>query len=145
MLYRREIEVARPPADAFAYLVDFARVSEWDPGVVESRRLGPPGPTEVGSRFEVHVRFRGGAPQPFEYVVTALEDGRRIELVGEGARATSRDVIVVDPAGDGARIAYTAEVRLKSVLRVAEPFLRGAFRRTGDEAIDGLAARLSTP
>ena len=145
MLYRREIEVARPPAEAFAFLSDFARVAEWDPGVVESRRLGPAGPVEVGSRFEVHVRFRGGAPQRFEYVVTALEQGRRVELVGEGARATSRDEIVVEPAGEGARIAYTAEVRLKGALRVAEPFLRRAFRQTGDEAIDGLAERLAAP
>ena len=79
-------------ADAFAYVSDFSRVSEWDPGVVESRALGDDARVEVGSRFEVVALFRGKR-QRFEYVVTELEEGRRIGLRGDGEKARSRDEI----------------------------------------------------
>jgi len=140
--YRREIQVATPADVTFAYLSDFSNTSEWDPGIVEARRLTP-APTAVGSRFEVTALFRG-RPQRFEYVVTELDDGLRIALRGEGEKAVSDDVIVVAAAGDGGtRVVYEADLRLKGVYRVAEPILAATFERMGDAALDGLAARLS--
>jgi len=141
--YHREIEVPVASEDAFAYLSDFANAAEWDPGIAESRRLTP-GPTAVGSRFEVIAMFRGNR-QRFEYVVTELEGDRRVALRGDGEKATSDDVITVTSAGAGSRIGYTADLRLKGVYRVAEPFLGSTFRRMGDDALDGLAARLARP
>jgi len=139
--YRREIEVARDPAEVFAYLADFANAAEWDPGIEEARRLTD-GPTEVGSRFEVVARFRGNR-QRFEYVVTEFEPGRRVALHGEGEKARSDDVIVVEPADGGARIAYEAEIALKGLYRLAEPFLGGTFRQLGDDALAGLRETLA--
>jgi carbon monoxide dehydrogenase subunit G len=142
--YRREIEVPGEPEAVFAYLADFEHAAEWDPGIVEARRLGA-GPTEVGSRFEVIASFRGSR-QRFEYVVTELDPGRRIVLRGEGAKARSDDEITVERApGGGARVAYEADLRLKGARRVVEPFLRGTFERMGDDALDGLRARLARP
>jgi hypothetical protein len=91
MRYRRQIDVAAARNFAFAYLSDFANGAEWDPAIVEARRLTP-APTAVGSRFEVVALFRG---------------------------------------------------RRQGVYRLAEPFLRSTFARMGDEALDGLAARLA--
>jgi len=139
--YRREIEVATAADATFAYLSDFANAAEWDPGIVEARRLTPP-PTSVGSRFEVTALFRGRR-QSFEYVVTELEDGSRIALRGEGEKALSDDVITVAAGEGGTRVTYEADLRLKGVYRVAEPFLGSTFKRMGDAALDGLAARLS--
>jgi carbon monoxide dehydrogenase subunit G len=143
MHYLREIDVASSAEETFAYLSDFANAAEWDPGIVEARRLTP-APTAVGSRFEVIALFRGRR-QRFEYVVTELEEGKRIALHGEGEKAASDDVITVTAAADGARVAYEAELRLKSVYRVVAPFLGPTFRSMGDAALDGLAARLSRP
>lgn len=141
MRYRREIEVATPPDATFAYLSDFANAAEWDPGIAEARRLTPE-PTAVGSRFEVVALFRGNR-QRFEYVVTEYEEGVRVALRGEGEKAVSDDVITVEPDAGGSRVAYEADIRLKGVYRVAEPFLRSTFERMGDAALDGLAARLA--
>jgi carbon monoxide dehydrogenase subunit G len=141
MRYRREIQVAASPDSTFAYLADFSNAAEWDPGIAEARRLTP-APTAVGSRFEVIALFRGRR-QRFEYVVTALEDGSRIALRGEGEKALSDDAITVAPGADGkTSVVYEADLRLKGVYRVAEPFLGSTFRRMGDDALDGLAARL---
>lgn len=140
MRYRREIEVATPAAATFAYLSDFANAAEWDPGIVEARRLTA-APTVVGSRFEIVALYRGKR-QRFEYVVTELEDASRIALHGEGGKALSDDVITVAVGDAGTRVCYEADIRLKGAYRVVEPFLRSTFRRMGDEALDGLAARL---
>ena len=52
-------------------------------------------------------------------------------------------MITVAGAGSGARVVSEAELRLKGVYRVAEPFLGSTFERMGDAALDGLADRLS--
>lgn len=141
MLYRKTIEVPCTAADAFAYVSDFARVSEWDPGVVESRALRDDVRIEIGSRFELVALFRGNR-QRFEYVVTELEEGRRISLLGDGEKARSRDAISVDDIGGKTQITYEADIRLKGVLRAAEPFLGRMFRRMGDDALEGLQRKL---
>jgi carbon monoxide dehydrogenase subunit G len=141
MRYAREIEVTTPPGETFAYLADFSHTSEWDPGIAEARRLTPE-PTAVGSRFEVIALFRGNR-QRFEYVVTEFEEGNRIALRGEGEKAISDDAMTLWASGGGTRIRYEADIRLKGVLRVAEPFLGGTMKKIGDDALDGLSARLS--
>jgi len=140
MRYRREIEIARGPEVVFPYLADFANSAEWDPGIVEARRLSG-APTAAGSRFEVVALFRGRR-QRFEYVVTEYDEGRRIVLHGEGEKALSDDVISIRGEDGHTRITYEADLRLKGIYRLAEPFLRATFARMGDDALAGLEARL---
>lgn len=141
MRYRREIEVEGDPASVFSYVADFANSAEWDPGILEARRLSP-GATAAGSRFEVTAVFRG-RQQRFEYVVTEYEEGRRVALRGEGEKALSDDVITVSSVGGHTRVAYEADLRLKGAYRIAEPFLRSTFARMGDDALEGLASTLA--
>lgn len=138
--YEREIEVGREPGAVFSYLADFENAADWDPGIVEARRLTD-GPTAVGSRFEVVAEFRG-KHQRFEYVVTEYEEGRRIALRGEGEKALSDDVITVGGHDGHTHVVYEADIRLKGVYRLAEPFLRGTFAKMGDDALAGLKATL---
>lgn len=142
MRYRKQIDVAGDASSVFAYLADFSRASEWDPGIAESRRLTD-GPTRVGSRFEVIATFRGNR-QRFEYVVTELDEGRKIALHGDGAKARSDDTINVEERGGRTQVTYEAEIHLKGVYRIAEPFLGPTFTRMGDDALEGLRAKLNT-
>jgi hypothetical protein len=128
MRYLCEIDVAAASESTFAYLSGFANAAEWDPGIVEARRLIPASGV-VGSRFEV--------------IVTDFVEGTRVALHGEGEKALSDDVISVVPREGGTRVVYAADLRLNGVYRVAEPFLRSTFERMGDAALDGLAARLA--
>lgn len=142
MNYRKEIEVARDADEVFAYLADFSRAAEWDPGIVEARRLTE-GPTTIGSRFEVIALFRGNR-QRFEYVVTDYEDGRRIGLAGEGGKARSDDTITVEAHDGHTRVTYDADLHLKGAYRLVEPFIGRTLARMGDEALAGLEAKLSS-
>ena len=139
----RQIEVARPAAAAFRYVAEFENAAEWDPGIAESKKLTE-GPVRVGSEYDVVALFRGKR-QRFRYTVTELDDGRRVTLAGDGDKATSVDEIVVEPLGDGARIAYTADIKLKGLRRIAEPLLRPVLAKTADEALAGLKSTLDRP
>jgi carbon monoxide dehydrogenase subunit G len=74
--------------------------------------------------------------------VKEYEPNRRILLVGEGAKARSRDEIVFEPAGEGTRIVYDASLELKGVYRFARRLVGGEFRRICSRALAGLKARL---
>jgi carbon monoxide dehydrogenase subunit G len=141
--FREVIEVPAPLERAFAYVADFTTAAEWDPGIVSSVRTSGDG--AIGSTYAVEAEFRGKT-LPFSYTVTALEPNRRIVLRGEGDRATSDDDISFEPTPDGGtRITYVADLRLKGLLRVVEPFLGGAIRTMGAKALAGLEAALSRP
>lgn len=140
MRIRKQIEVRRPLAEVFEYVVDFSNAAEWDPGVAEARKLTD-GPVRVGSEFEVTALFRGNRHR-FHYVVTGLEPLRRVELAGDGERAASVDEIAIEPAGGGTRITYIADFHLKRIFRPAGPLLAPVLSRMGDDALAGLKSVL---
>jgi carbon monoxide dehydrogenase subunit G len=137
---QKQIEVRRPLAEVFEYLVDFSNAAEWDPGVAEARKLTD-GAVRVGSEFDVVALFRGKRHR-FRYVVTGLEPQRRVVLAGDGERAASVDEIAVEPAGDGTRITYIADFHLKGIFRPAGPLLAPMMNRMGDDALAGLKSVL---
>lgn len=141
MVVTEVIEVPTPVAASFAYVADFTTVAEWDPGIHESRRVSGDG--GVGTVYEVQAEFRGKT-MPFTYTVTALEQNSRIVLDGVGERATSVDTIGFEATGEGTRITYSAEFKLKGVFRAAEPFLGSTFRTLARKALAGLEAKLGT-
>ncbi|MGI9112127.1 MAG: SRPBCC family protein [Gaiellaceae bacterium] len=141
MQLSRQIQVSRPAAEAFGYVADFENAAEWDPGIAEAAKLTD-GPVRVGSEYDIVALFRGKR-QRFHYTVQELDEGRRqIVLAGDGGKATSVDTIVVEPAGEGSRITYTAEIKLKGLRRVAEPLLKPMLAKTADEGMAGLKATL---
>jgi carbon monoxide dehydrogenase subunit G len=138
--FEQTIEVAAPPERAFGYVADFTTIVDWDPGIVQSRRVnnGPPG---VGATYDVVALFRGGRV-PFRYAVTEFEDARRLVFRGEGAKARSVDEILFEPAGAGSRITYRAELTMKGLHRLAAPFFGPTFAGMGRKALAGLKTQL---
>ena len=140
MRFREQIEVPRPLPEAFAYVAEFSNAERWDPGIAESRKVGDAS-VGTGTRFDVVALFRGKRI-PFRYEVTAFEENRRLVLEGEGDNALSTDEIAFEASGDGTRITYEADLRMKGLYRVAEPFLRGTMAEMGRKALAGLQAEL---
>jgi carbon monoxide dehydrogenase subunit G len=143
MRLRKEIEVGRSVADVFDYVADFSNAAEWDPGIAEATKVTD-GPVRMGSEFDVVALFRGKR-QRFHYVVTDFEQERRVVLTGDGDRAQSVDEISFEPAGDGSRITYMVDFRLRGIYRPAGPLLMPVLSRMGDHALAGLKAVLDRP
>lgn len=140
MVVTEVIDVTTLVEDSFAYVADFTTAAEWDPGIHESQKISGDG--DVGTVYEVQAEFRGKT-MPFTYTVTAFEQNRRIVLDGVGEKATSVDTIGFEATPDGGtRITYSAEFKLKGVLRAAEPFLGGTFRTLARKALAGLETKL---
>ncbi|MFF9199487.1 SRPBCC family protein [Streptomyces sp. NPDC014779] len=125
----RVIAVRRPPAELVAYLADFARTEEWDPGTVRCVRLDE-GPVRPGASWRNTSRFRGRTTE-LRYELVVREPGRLV-FVGENRTVRATDVLRFAGEGTGTRLTYRASLAFKGLARLAEPFLRSEFERLGD-------------
>ncbi|MFD0367045.1 SRPBCC family protein [Streptomyces sp. NPDC059071] len=140
----RVIVVRRPPAELVAYMADFARTEEWDPGTVRCVRLDG-GAVRPGARWRNTSRFRGRETE-LDYELVLLEPARLV-FVGENRTVHATDDLRFADEGTATRLTYRASLQFKGFARLAEPFLRAEFERLGD-AVAGrlpLAAGHGTP
>ena len=98
-------------ADAFDRLVDLERVTEWDDGIIESSRIGPPGPV-LGSRFEVRVNGFDGSPTSVVYEITEVDAPRRFVMVGENDAFRAVDELTLVDSECGCVLTYVAGLEL---------------------------------
>jgi carbon monoxide dehydrogenase subunit G len=139
-ILRERIETVLPLDDAFAFVADFANSAHWDPGVASAERMDA-GPLGVGARYRLGIRI-GGRVAPMDYLVTAFEPLRRVVLAGRGSGVDAEDEIVFEATPTGTRIDYTADIRLRGVMRLATPFAAGAHARIARDARNGMQREL---
>lgn len=139
--YRTTVSSTMSAADAFAYMVAFENVATWDPGVRKAFRITD-GPPKLGTRFAVEASFLG-RPLPLDYEITAFEDGRTFVLIAETSNLRSVDTITVVADGQGSKVTYDAELKLKGLFKITEATLRIAFHFIGNKAREGLRKALN--
>ena len=140
MRITRTVASRRSASEVFAYLSDFTTTTEWDPGTVKTTLLSGDG--GVGTRYSNTSTFNGRQTH-LVYEVIELVPGELIRLRGENKTVTAIDTITVQSMFDGTRITYDADFTFKGIAAIAAPFLRGAFRKLGDEAASGLRKALA--
>ncbi|MEU9701640.1 SRPBCC family protein [Streptomyces sp. NPDC047981] len=132
---RRSFVVGLPLRELMAYMEDFARAEEWDPGTVSCVRLDD-GPVRAGARWRNTSVFRGRTTR-LDYRLDVHEPTRLV-FVGENRTVTAVDDLSFAEEGDGTFLTYRASLTFKGLAKLATPFLRPEFERMGDE----VAARL---
>lgn len=135
------IETTLPIEAAFDYVADFANAQEWDPGVATARRSDD-APVAVGTRYDLGVRL-GGRVAPMEYRITHLDRPRRVILVGTGSNVDAVDDIRFERSDAGTVINYAADIRLRGLLRLAQPFLGRSFAKIARDAAGGMQRTLA--
>jgi carbon monoxide dehydrogenase subunit G len=139
--YKASLDTPRPPEEMFAYLSDFSTTEEWDPGVIEAKRLGEE-PVGEGSEFRLLASFLG-RKTPLTYRIVEYDPPHAVTFRGESSTVVSLDRITFEPSGGGGtRITYDADLALKGALKLADPLLRVAFKRVGARALAGLRRTL---
>ena len=123
-----ETEIARSPAEVFAFATDPAQLPRWQTNTV-SAEPEEPGPLRVGSRLrEVH-RGPGGREMESLVEVSALEPGRAFELrMLEGPLPVDAD-LRFEPAGPGTRLRFRVHGQPRGAMRLLQPLLRPALKR----------------
>ena len=125
---------------AFDYVANFENIVEWDPGVTAVRKITD-GPPAVGTEYDLDLSY-GGSPLSMVYRITEWDPPRRVVLEGDGDRTFAVDRISFLPRAEGSSVEYQADIQMKGIYRVAEPFLGKLFRKIGDGAVEGLDRRL---
>ncbi len=140
--YTTTLDVDAEPADAFAYLADFANAATWDPGVVSAKQVGE-GPVGVGTEFDVTVAFYTKRIE-LRYVVEEFDEPKRLTLRASSRRAKSFDVIeVAERDGGGSTVTYDSDFRLGGALNLFDKGLQVAFDSAGKRAGAGIVKALA--
>ena len=105
--FSNTVEIARPPAEVFAYLADLEHTPEWNWAITNTRKLSP-GPVAVGTRYQ-QTR---SVPRPAEEMleVTGLDPDTRIEVVGDLASFRARLTYELSPIATGTRLTNSVEL-----------------------------------
>lgn len=138
------IEIARPPEDAFAYVVDPTRFPEWQNDVVtvrveQSGRLG------LGSRFTT-VRRIGRTEREMTQEVTALDPPRGWSVRGVGGPIRPNADVTVEPLDDGTRslVTFAFDFDGQAMGKVLLPLVRRMTAKQAPMSIRRLKERLET-
>lgn len=132
--------VSAPVTEAFDYAANFENIENWDPGVVNSKRVGD-GPVTVGSSFELVTVFKG-RESDMTYTITELDRPRRVVLKGEGKLLSAVDTMEFSETATGTEIRYTADLTFKGIAKIGTLFIRDDLDQLGRDAVDGLKAAL---
>jgi uncharacterized protein YndB with AHSA1/START domain len=104
------VEIARSPADVFAYIDQVTRHSEWQDDLVSSR-LETDGPVRVGSKV-TDVRKLGGREQSITYEITEHDPPRVFAFRGLDGPIRPVGRGTIEPLGDGESSRVTLELDL---------------------------------
>ena len=108
-----------------------------------ARRTEPAdGPIGIDTTYELGVRM-GGRVAPMTYRIAHFERPGRVVLVGAGSGVDAVDEIRFARSGGGTAIDYTADIRLRGIRRLLQPFLGRTFARIGRDAAAGMEDTLA--
>jgi len=133
-------DVARPVAEAFAYVRDFWTTAEWDPTVLHATRLTT-GKIGIGTAFRVTCALPIGSVT-LRYRIEHLRQNKLLVLQGTCPFFDVEDTISFKPSPAGTAIDYRAQFRFKPLIRPLEGLLQPGLEKMGRESVAGLARAL---
>src|SRR5213078_1921627 len=92
--YRATLDIQQAPEEVFAYLSDFSTTREWDPSVVEAKRLNSQAMRE-GTEFRLVAEFLGRKNE-LTYRIVEYDPPHAVTFLGENTTVISRDRITFD-------------------------------------------------
>ena len=139
-IVKETVNTSLPIEAAFDYVANFENIVEWDPGVTAARKTTD-APAGIGTAYDLDLNY-GGSDMAMTYTITEFDAPRLVVLEGDGPRSGAVDRIAFTAVEDGTRIDYEADIRLKGLFRLTEPFLGKLFARVGEGARKGLDEQL---
>ena len=127
MRYELAVEIARPPAEVYAYLADPSHLPEWQADVEEIRGA-PGGALSAGATF-TEVRSFLGKRAESTLEVTAAEPGQELSLMTVSGPVRVEIRHRLEPAGEGTRLVVEAEADMGKLVGLGGPLVRRAAER----------------
>lgn len=124
------IDVARPPAEVFAYISDFENNPAWQGGMVEARFTTEP-PLRVGSRYDQVATMMGRRIES-SFEVIEYEPGRMVKATTTKSSFPITFTRIVTPIFGGTRVTAIVEGDSSGFFKLAEPLMRRKVRKSID-------------
>lgn len=106
-IIKSRVEVARPPAEVFAYVTDPSRMHEWQEGCLRGELDGPV--THVGSRCTT-TRNIGGRERAVTTEIIEYDPPQRWADRGIDGPIRARVAVTVEPLAEGTRSQLTIDL-----------------------------------
>ena len=141
MHVERTFRVPRPVEDVFAYLSDFTRTNEWDPGTVSTTRTSGDG--GVGTTYANTSQFMGRQVE-LSYETITYEAPTRLQFRGKNKQSTATDSLTFTATSEaGTEIHYRADFEFHGVLKYLAPLVvKPKLGPLADETVEHLTKAL---
>ena len=118
MTLEDSIHVDRSPEVVYAFVRDLERGPEWQESL-----------ESVDVEAGTEVRRFGGRRAEATFFVLEDDPPRRVAIRSDGGPAEARAEFELEPDGDGTRVVFTVELRLRGAARLASGVVKGAAQR----------------
>jgi carbon monoxide dehydrogenase subunit G len=140
MRYELAVEIARPPAEVYAYLADPGNLAQWQADVEEVRGA-PGGPLSAGATF-TEVRSFLGKRVESSLEAAVAEPGRELTLRTVSGPVPVSIRHVLEPSDGGTTLRVVAEADPGKLLGLGGPLVRRAAERRARADFERLRAVL---
>ena len=128
----RSIEIARPPAEVFAFVADGTTSLTWRSGVLD---VALESGTGLGARYRQGVKGPGGRRIAADYEVTAFDPDHRLAFAATAGPVRPTGEYLLEPVDGGTRLTFSLDAKvggLKGLL------MGGAVQKTMDAEMAAL-------
>lgn len=119
------VEIARSPADVFAFLADGTTNTQWRAGVTDIRLKSGSG---KGAIYEQGVKGPFGRRVPADYEITAYEPDRLIGFQAIAGPVRPEGSYVLQPSGDGTRLTFRLSCAPQGMQKLMTPMVTKTMR-----------------
>jgi uncharacterized protein YndB with AHSA1/START domain len=119
------VEIARPPAEVFAFLADGTNDRHWRGGVTDIRLRSGRG---LGAIYEQGVKGPFGRRVPADFEITAFEPERRIGFRAIAGPVRPEGAYELQPAGGGTRVTFSLRCTPRGLGKLMTPMVAKTMR-----------------
>ena len=139
------ITIACSVREAFDYICDVGRWSEWAPTVLECRVRGE-APFQPGSRLDQRAKGILWLTRGRSQEVTTVEAPRSVAFAGPMGTSAARWGMEFEPVDDSQTDAMMwIEVDLAGVMRAVPGIIKGSIQRVSDREMVSIKAAVESP
>ena len=119
------VEIARPPADVFAFIADGTTAPRWRSGVLDIALRSGEG---RGAVYEQGVKGPFGRRVPADYEVTDYEPDRLLRFRAIAGPVPPEGSYVLEPTERGTRVTFALRCSPSGMAKLMTPMVAGTMR-----------------
>jgi len=126
----KKITINRPIEEVFAYVSDLQNGPQWQPALVEARRITE-GPLGIGTQFTGVRKFMG---RRMESVIqyTTYEPNKKIAFKSISGSSPFEQSFLFESTAEGTQLTTRLELQTPGLMGLAEPLVASGLRREMD-------------